>query len=129
MLERHERFYLTMTIFGAIICLSPLFVLNYLKFESNPTTTHTVSLGKLFLVLIPLTDLLLDLPANVISYIYNDGGAFNRQVEISVVIRLTDIERLLFMMGVAIQSAVYFVPPQLPRQANRLRTVMIVREL
>ena len=110
MLERHERFYLIITIGGAIICLSPLFALNYLKFESNPTTTHTVSLGKLLLVLIPLTDLLLDFPAKLITYIYPDEGAFNRQVETSVVIRLTDIERLLFMMGVAIQSAVYFVP-------------------
>ena len=110
MLERHERFYLTITIVGAIICLSPLFALNYLQFESDPTTTHTVSLGKLLLVLIPLTDLLLDFPANLISYFYPDERAFNRQVETSVVIRLTDIERLLFIMGVAIQSAVYFVP-------------------
>ena len=110
MLERHERFYLIITIGGAIICLSPLFALNYLKFESNPTTTHTVSLGKLLLVLIPLTDLLLDFPAKLITYIYPDEGAFNRQVETSVVIRLTDVERLLFIMGVAIQSAVYFVP-------------------
>ena len=110
MLERHERLYLTITIVGAIICLSPLFALNYLQFESDPTTTHTVSLGKLLLVLIPLTDLLLDFPANLISYFYPDERAFNRQVETSVVIRLTDIERLLFIMGVAIQSAVYFVP-------------------
>ena len=110
MSQRQDRFYLTITIAGAIICLSPLFALNYLNFESDPTTTHTVSLGKLLLVLIPLTDLLLDFPANVISYIYPDERAFNRQVESSVVIRLTDIERLLFMMGVAIQSAVYFVP-------------------
>ena len=81
MSQRQDRFYLTITIAGAIICLSPLFALNYLNFESDPTTTHTVSLGKLLLVLIPLTDLLLDFPANVISYIYPDERAFNRQVE------------------------------------------------
>ena len=103
-----EGFYLTLIITGAIICLSPLAAINYLEFQA--THNRAASMGNVLLILIPMTDLLLDFPSHFMSYFYPEQRTSNRQVKISVVIRLTDVERLLFMLGIAIRSTTYYMP-------------------
>ena len=110
MSHRRDNFYLSLIFAGTIISLSPLFFLHYKKFHIDVVNPHTVVPATFLVILIPLSDLLLDFVSRLISYLYPDQRARNKQIESSVVIRLTDIERLIFIVGVAIQSAVYFVP-------------------
>ena len=107
---RWDSFYSSLIFAGTIISLSPLFFLNYKKFHVDVVNPHTVVPATFLVILIPLSDLLLDFVSRFISYLYPDEKAHNKRIESSVVIRLTDKERLLFIVGVAIQSAVYFVP-------------------
>ena len=105
-----EKFYLTLIIVGTMISLSPLFVLNYNKFDTDVVNPPTVFPGTFLVVLIPAADLMLDFLSHSLLYFYPNQRASKRHSETSVVIRLTDTERFLFIMGVAMQSAAYFVP-------------------
>lgn len=59
------------------------------------------------MVIIPAADLLLDLPFAVLSYLRPSKKASYRSAP--VVARLSDIERFLFIIGVAVKSTVWFL--------------------
>lgn len=105
-----EKFCLTLAAAGAIICISPLFLLHSQKSGSELATYHTLVPNFIFIIIIPAADLLLDLLAHCVSYFRTDQKRTNRSVESSVVSRLTDSERLLFILGVAINSIVLSDP-------------------
>ena len=114
---RAETTYLVMIVAGAIFCLCPLFDLFYRTLYSNDESTFislvnekTTSQATFFVILIPAVDLLLDFPALVKSHFIKPETSVKRTVEPSVVVRLTNMERLLFIMGVAVRSLVFLIP-------------------
>lgn len=106
---------------GALCCLIPLFDLERAsKYEADDSTafqelTSTLLqrspslLACFFVVLIPAADLFLDLPSHIWSYLQNEEKSSMKIATVSVVLRLNDIERLMFMIGVCIQSCVWFL--------------------
>ena len=96
------------------MCLSPLFALNFNVIPGDDLGVfNTVSdlralgcstlIAPFSVIIIPAADLFLDLPANISSY-FDD----NKSSPSSVVARLNDIERLVFIIGVCIQSSALF---------------------
>lgn len=123
MSEISQRLNLTAATFGALFCLTPLFLL---KSEERYTTDDTMAfqrvtdnllqrspslMASFFVVLIPAADLLLDLPHRIISHIC----PLARELQLkkpatrSAVFRLNEIERILFMAGIGVQSCVWFM--------------------
>ena len=116
-----EKVNLTITLIGATFCLCPLFAL---KYDNSYTTNdevemrgnvgdllgrHVTLLASLFVILIPFADLMLDFPYHVVSY-FNSEQSSKNVPESNVVVRLTDCERFFFIIGVAVQSSLGFVP-------------------
>ena len=97
-----------LTILAAIICISPVLVLSTV----DSAVTYGEPAPNLFFVIIPAVDLLLDYMTNCVSYFCYNPKKSCRPVESSVVSRLTDSERLLFICGVAIQAIVLSNPSQ-----------------
>lgn len=106
-----------LVIFGAIFCLAPLISLrkneDYALVDSfldrvrkDMSRTSPFFLISISIILIPFADLVLDF----ITVYYGQENSLRRRVKSSGVIRLTDIERLLFVTGIAIQSTIYFLP-------------------
>lgn len=123
MSELSQRLNLTVATFGALFCLTPLFLL---KSEERYTTDDTMAfqrvtdnllqrspslMASFFVVLIPAADLLLDLPHRILSSI----GPMTREPQLkkpatrSAVFRLNEIERIIFMAGIGVQSCVWFM--------------------
>jgi hypothetical protein len=89
-----------------------VFLPDYFINRSNYVYRDPSILASFFIVLIPLCDLLLDYPSRI-ALLINPVKVNQRAVTVtSVVIRLTDTERLLFIVGVAVQSSVGFVPAE-----------------
>jgi hypothetical protein len=85
---------------------------DYFRNRSNYVYHNPTILASFFIVLIPLCDLLLDYPSRI-ALLCNPVKVNQRAVTVtSVVIRLTDTERLLFIVGVAVQASVGFVPAE-----------------
>jgi hypothetical protein len=115
----YEKLNLIITILVAFFCLTPLFYADDIKGSGHDQAiinieSHVFSnpsiFAPFFVVLIPLADLLLDYPSRIAAY-FKKEKEFNKSIpESTVVIRLTDIERLLFIVGIAIQSTVGFLP-------------------
>lgn len=119
--ELSPNFNLIIIVLGALYCLVPLLRIE----EARRYTTEDISsyndsastlfhgspsiLVPFFIVLIPAFDLLLDIPSHVSSYFYPDELSSKKIKQISVVVRLNEIERLLFMIGVGIQSSIWFI--------------------
>ena len=107
---------LSLTIAGAFFCLIPLFAAS--TQSQYPSDDFSISdallkrgtflMSSLYVIIIPTADLLLDLPSHVISY-FNPR---EKQIESTEISRLTDMERLLFLVGVLAQSAISFVPAE-----------------
>lgn len=106
-----------LVIFGAIFCLAPLISLtpdeDYALVDSfldrvswDINRSSPFFLISISIILIPFADLVLDF----ITVYYGRESLLRRRVKSSGVIRLTDIERLLFVTGIAIQSTLYFLP-------------------
>ena len=74
-----------------------------------------------FIILIPTADIFLDFLSHVMIYINQDKTSLRKHLHSPVVTRLSDIERLLFILGVAAQSAIAFVPA--PADIDLLRAV------
>jgi hypothetical protein len=116
-----QRLNLAVSILGALISLAPLIAIqnedkfnsdDKIKFEIGSTTYIQRSpslLASFFMVLIPAADLLLDLPAHVYSHFHQTGKSLNKPPENSVVVRLSDLERFTFIVGVSIQSSVWLL--------------------
>jgi hypothetical protein len=116
-----QRLNLAVTILGALISLAPIIAIqnedkfnadDKIKFEigSNTYIQRSPSLlASFFLVLIPAADLLLDLPAHIYSHLNRDRKSSNNLPENTVVVRLSDLERFTFIIGVSIQSSVWLL--------------------
>jgi hypothetical protein len=115
-----QRINLTVGFIAALLCLMPIVYLNEAKnFPTDDTIAFKITIGALverspsllasfFVVLIPAADLLLDLPSKISSY----WNCLTKQsTDTSIVVRLNDPERFIFMLGIGIQSAVWFLPP------------------
>lgn len=101
-----EKCCLLLTAVGGAICLSPLFFLNIQKFGEGAVNYQQPATNLFFVIIIPAADLLLDIPAHCFSYFYRVPKKNRMPVKASVVSRLTDFERALFILGVAIQTIV-----------------------
>jgi hypothetical protein len=116
-----RRATLSIAAVGALCCLTPLIDLNR---KSRYTTDDATAfqqvtstllqrspslLACFFVVLIPAADLFLDLPSHISSYLQHEGKSSKKGAVASVVFRLNEVERLLFMIGVCIQSCVWFL--------------------
>ena len=109
-----ERCCLLLTALGGAICLSPLFFLNIQKFGDAAVNYHQPATNLYFIIIIPAADLLLDFPAHCFSYFSSDPKKNRTPQKASVVTRLTDFERALFILGVAIQTIVSSNPSKEP---------------
>ena len=113
-----EEFNLLMTVVGATCCLIPLtllgpnskHVIRDLSDVGKNTDRHPISLGFLFVVIIPFTDLLLNVPSHIASFLSPVKTCSKRSSETKSIVRLTDFERFLFLLGMAIQSSMWFLP-------------------
>ena len=117
-----EKLNLALTIAFGLLCISPLFADKIgggyetddgaFDRSTSPLTYNSPSIiASLFVVIIPATDLLIDLLTNVYLYFFPDENSRKKSDNGTEVSRLTDLERLIFILGVAIQSAVWFLPP------------------
>ena len=106
MSNRFQNFCLALTTIGATICITPLFVLNKQKFGNNVVTYRKPAPNLFFVIIIPAVDLLLDYSAHCVSYFYSDPKKITIPVKSTVVSRLTDFERALFILGIAVQTIV-----------------------
>ena len=120
MFRYSESFNLSVAVVAAFFCLCPLVTVGTGGICIIDVTTSRLIgsllnnrsslLAAFFIVTIPTLDLLLDLPAYFISYFYCEEKHVKKCPNILVVIRLSNIERSLFILGVAAQSAVAFLP-------------------
>ena len=120
MIEFSPTVNLAMSFVGAILCLSPLFFLNSnVVHRDDPTVFKTVSdldilhcpslMASFFIIIIPAGDLLLDLSACFSSYFaFDEENSAKKSSQSTVVVRLSDKERLVFIIGVCVQSCVWF---------------------
>lgn len=116
-----QKLNLTVAVFGAIFCLTPLFTLAITdRFIADDAITFqqmiqetmldgSSHMASFFVILIPAADLFLDFPFQS-SYSQRKVKPSTNPDKTSVIYRLNDIERLLFIIGVAIQSCVWFFP-------------------
>ena len=95
-----------LTIAGATICLSLLCSLNSKNFGDSVVMDGDPAPNLIFVILIPAVDLLLDYSTSCVCYLCYNKYKASRPVESSVVSRLSDSERLLFLLGIAIQTIV-----------------------
>ena len=112
---------LTIIVITAIFCLIPLFAISSSQLYHINGSNHSqriagnihdrdvATTAPFFVILIPAADLLLDFRLHILAYFYPDK-VLKRPAEKPVVVRLTDFERLLFIIGVAIQSSVSVLP-------------------
>ena len=89
-----------------------VFLPDYFQNRSNYVYHNPTILASFFIVLIPLCDLLLDYPSRIALLFHPVKVNLRATTVTSVVIRLTDTERLLFIVGVAVQSSVGFIPSE-----------------
>lgn len=123
--EVSQRLNLTIAAIAALFCLCPLLSLRNPKYGQlftddgglyreviNTLLDRSPSLlAPLFVVLIPVADQLLDMPQLVSSYLHPELKPI-ACAKSTVVVRLNDAEKLLFMLGMCLQSAVWFLPAQ-----------------
>ena len=105
-----DRFYFMLIIVGTLFCMSPVFFLNDRRFTIVSVNPHSFLPLSFMVVIIPAADLMLDLPSHLTAYFYPKKKSTTNYVDSTVVIRLTDFERLLFIIGVALPSVIFFFP-------------------
>ena len=115
-----ERLLLLISTVVGLFCLCPLLTINNGNIAS--VDSYVIPLVKaladnraalwasVFVVVIPIIDLLLDLPSYIASYFFGEGNPSKKCPDSLVVVRLSDIERFLFILGVAAQSTIAFLP-------------------
>lgn len=109
------------TLIGLLFCLSPLVLLDFssddiivaydftfgrLKYK-NLTQSPSV-VGSMYIVIIPLIDVLLDFCQSIWDY-FNPKK--KQKVADTILYRLTDKERFVFIVGMIFQSAINFLVP------------------
>ena len=120
--EASQKLNLLIAVAAALLCVTPLFShQGHSPVKDNFEVTLVVDpplqrsssiLAPFFIVLIPVADLLLDLPLKVFTYL-NPEKLSAKCHKCSVVVRLKDIEKLVFMVGMGVQSSVWFLPSSL----------------
>jgi hypothetical protein len=118
--EAFQRLNLAITAFTAIVSLMPMISMAGIINNKNDditsfqeaTGSHLIHrspsvLASFFVVLIPALDLFLDFPAYVFAH-FCPGEKLPSKL--SIVARLSDVERLMFMTGMGILSCVWFLP-------------------
>ena len=116
MLKPSTNLNLAIMCIGALYCFCPLYILDYNQIDAGNRTMFSLMDGNLgcwapfFIIIIPVVDIILDLPAHVLSFLYRDASAPRKNIDSPVVIRLSDIERFLFILGMAAQSAICLLP-------------------
>ena len=113
-----ENLNLIVTVVGAVGCLIPLtflgpqsrHLMRDLSLEGKNVDLHPIILGFFFITIIPMTDLLLDVPRLITSYLCPVETFSKCSIESRSIVRLTDFERLLFLLGMANQSTIWFMP-------------------
>ena len=107
---------------GAFFCLTPLLTLKIEKSYSTDDVAYTRIRGAIpepsipilasfFMVLIPAADLMIDLSSQIASFfLFKKTAVIDRSLNGAVVTRLSDIERLIFILGVTMQSGLWFLP-------------------
>lgn len=112
---------LSSVIICAIFCLCPLFSLNDHNYYSLCNLDRIISPGdtesshlliSLSIVIIPAADLL----ADFMAYFFMDKKLFKMR-ESKTLYRLTDIERLIFIVGVALESTIFFLPTEISQSS------------
>lgn len=114
----------TISLLGAIICLIPLLTLysggnpvystDDITFLRSPLYDISNSLSltaSLYVVIIPLVDLAIDFFRAILDYCFN-VNVDNKKIADTVVTRLTDFERFIFIVGVVVQCSVCFLAPR-----------------
>lgn len=105
------------SILGVLLCLSPLFVLhtlyvpsekNYINLSYDLVSDQSI-IASLFIVIIPLVDVLLDFCQNIWDW-YKEKIPQKRQHNDIAIYRLTEGERFIFIIGMILQSTVSFLP-------------------
>ena len=76
--------------------------------------------ASLFLVVIPAADLLLDVPHHIVSYIYRYDAQKIKRAKTTGVSRLSDMERALFIVGVAARSVMVFLPDNIDARSRNM---------
>lgn len=114
------KFTLSIIVLSAAFCLTPLF---NLREEARYSTDDSVVFGfvtstlvqrspslmaSFFVALIPAGDLFLDVPSHICSFLNGDKKLRRKSDAPPVVVRLSDLERFSFILGVGIQSCVWF---------------------
>ena len=105
---------LCLTLIVALFCLTPIFILNsgLLHISDGEVNRERFYdsfyytaplLGSLFVAIIPAIDLLLDMPLKFVNYVLPDERYTKKLVE-SKVVRLTECERMTFILGLIVQS-------------------------
>ena len=113
MWRRYERINVTMIAIGAIFCLVPFLDVilsgnGHHESQTQDIADSSSSLKAFFIVIIPAADIILDLPYHLKQYFYPDDQA--KRSKRSCVCRMTDCERLMFIIGVAISAIAYYIP-------------------
>lgn len=118
--EVSQRLNLAIAVLGALFCLSSLLNLHderkfatEIDFQIMVETLIRQSpslMASFFVVLIPAADLLLDLPSHIVSHMYPSEKSPQKSSISTVVVRLNEIERILLIIGIGIQSSVWFLP-------------------
>lgn len=111
-----ETFTLWLIVLCALFSVSPLLLL--LGGRSFPVVDNDLdaaikvvdsdsplTLSSLYIVLIPASDLILD----YLSLLYRGGIFLKKSIANGAVVRLSDVERLLFILGITAQSAKYLI--------------------
>ena len=105
-----DGFSFILIIVGTLFCMSPVFFLNDRHFAIASVNPHSFLPLSFMVVIIPAADLMLDLPSHLTAYFYPKKKSTMNYVDSTVVFRLTDFERLLFIIGVVIPSVILFFP-------------------
>jgi hypothetical protein len=104
------------SVVGVLVCLLPLFMLDILYTPSeaeiilsdNLEANQSIS-ASLFIVIIPLVDVLLDYCQQVWDW-FEEKKPQKKQRNDTTIYRLTEGERFIFIIGMIVQSAVCFLP-------------------
>lgn len=110
---------LSICCFGALYCFIPLIalwsgsyhvaenVLAYPETRQIPRSSNLFHLASFFVTIIPAVDILLDIPSSAAAYFRPSDKSSGRPD--SKIMRLTEVERFLFILGIALQSTPSFL--------------------
>jgi hypothetical protein len=115
--SKHDFILYFISIVGVLVCLWPLFLLDSLytplanhKFilSDDFVANHSIK-ASLFIVIIPLVDVLLDFCQNIWDW-FKEKKIQKKLHNDTAIYRLTEGERFVFIIGMILQSTISFLP-------------------